>query len=65
MRRAQERNDTMRKRNIGRAAIVALAVTSFAACGDDDDDDEPVEDIGDTVESVVDDLTDDSEVPTS
>jgi hypothetical protein len=56
----------MRKRNIGRAAIVALAVTSFAACGDDDDDDdEPVEDIGDTVESVVDDLTDDSEVPTS
>ena len=46
----------MRAKHFGRAMIVvAAAVTSFAACGDDDDDDDdsPVEEIEDTVESVV------------
>ncbi len=54
----------MRAKQLGRAVMVAAAVTSFAACGDDDDDDDnPVEDIGDTVESIVDDVTDDSGAP--
>ncbi len=55
----------MRAKQLGRAVMVAAAaMASFAACGDDDDDDDnPVEDIGDTIESVVDDVTDDSEAP--
>jgi hypothetical protein len=53
----------MRAKYLGRAVMVAAAVTSFAACGDDDDDDNPVEDIEDTIESVVQDVTDDSEAP--
>ena len=54
----------MRAKHLGRAVMVATAaMASFAACGDDDDDDNPVEDIGDTIESVVDDVTDDSEAP--
>jgi hypothetical protein len=51
----------MRVKQLGWAALVtAAAATSFVACGDDDDDDNPVDDIGDTIESVVDDITDDS-----
>ena len=50
------------KHYLGRAAMVAAAATLFVACGDDDDDD-PVEDIGNTIESVVEDVTDDSPAP--
>jgi hypothetical protein len=54
----------MRAKHLGRAVMVAAAaMASFAACGDDDDDDDPVEDIGDTIESVVEDVTDESEAP--
>jgi hypothetical protein len=31
----------MRLKQLGRVAVAALAVTAFAACGDDDDDDTP------------------------
>jgi len=59
----REEDAAMRAKHLGRAVMVATAaMASFAACGDDDDDD-PVEDIGDTIESVVDDVTDDSEAP--
>ena len=54
----------MRAKHLGRAVMVAAAaMASFAACGDDDDDDNPVEEIEDTLESIVDDVTDDSEAP--
>jgi hypothetical protein len=54
----------MRAKHLGRVVMVAAAaMASFAACGDDDDDDDPVEDIGDTIESVVEDVTDESEAP--
>jgi hypothetical protein len=50
----------MRAKRILGAAIVAVAVpTVLVACGDDDDDN-PVDDIEDTIESVVDDVTDNS-----
>jgi hypothetical protein len=53
----------MRVKQLGSALIATAAVVTFAACSDDDDDDNPIEDIGDTIESVVDDVTDDSEAP--
>jgi hypothetical protein len=50
----------MQTKRILRTAVVAIAVpAAFVACSDDDDDN-PVEDIGNTVESVVEDVTDDS-----
>ncbi len=34
----------MRLKPLGKIAVAALAVTAFAACGDDDDDDTPTDD---------------------